>query len=137
MFSLNQTEIRNFRILCLIPLLAGLGAMLVGSDSVSLKDYVAAGSHQLSVDLKHAAVTLQSIDQKGPAAPDHVIINEATREDLIACPGISSKTATLILLERKAAPFFDWRDFDTRVKNIGPGKIEKLKEAGVRLNRDE
>ncbi len=127
----------NFRILCIIPLLAGLGVMLVGSDSVSLQQFVAAGSHQLSVDLDRKSISVENIEQPGPAAPDHVIINEASREDLLACPGISSKTASLILLERKAAPFFDWRDFDTRVKFIGPGKIQKLKEAGVRLNRNE
>ena len=26
----------------------------------------------------------------------------------------------------------DWRDFDDRVKNVGPAKIQALKEAGVR-----
>ncbi|MDD3145991.1 MAG: hypothetical protein PHD82_01705 [Candidatus Riflebacteria bacterium] len=125
------------RILCLIPLLAGIGVMLVGPDSIPLKGYVAQGSHQLTIDLKKPMITIDSIEQPGPKAPDHVIINEATHEDLVACPGISSKTADLILRERRAAPFFDWRDFDTRVKGMGAGKIERLKEAGVRLNNNE
>ncbi len=110
--------------------------MLTGYDSVSLQNYIAAGSHQIGIKLNSRLPVVSEIQQSGPAAPDHVIINESGHEDLAACPGIGSKTATLIINERRIRPFFDWRDLDDRVKNIGPGKIRTLKEAGVKLNHD-
>ncbi|HNX74592.1 MAG TPA: helix-hairpin-helix domain-containing protein [Candidatus Rifleibacterium sp.] len=137
MFPLNPIEIWSFRALCMVPLLLGLGFMLTGSDTVSLQKFIAAGSHQLSVDLNNRIPVSVEIRQSGVAAPDHVIINEATFEDLRGLPGIGSKTASLIIEERKAGKFFDWRDFDDRVKSIGPAKIKNLKEAGVKLNSND
>lgn len=137
LFSLNPAEIWNFRILCLVPLLLGLGFMLTGSDTVSLQNFIAAGSQQISVDLKNRIPVAAEIRQSGAAEPDHVIINEATFADLCGLPGIGSKTASLIIQERQAGKFFDWRDFDDRVKTIGPAKVLNLREAGVKLNRND
>ncbi len=137
MYSLTPEEIRSFRILCLIPLVLGLAAMFYGPESVPLRNFIASGDQQLSIELDKALISVSEISQRGSISPDRVIINEASFDELNACPGISSKTASLILQERKFAPFFDWRDFDDRVKHMGPAKIQTLKEAGVRLKRDE
>lgn len=97
---------------------------------------VLTGNQQISISIGSEAVKLQSISEHGKISPKRVVINEATFEDLVACPGIGGKTAALILEERRFGLFFDWRDLETRVKNIGAGKIRTLQDAGVRLNRD-
>lgn len=134
---LNNEEVRRFQILCLVPLLAGALFFIFGSDASHLRDFVATGQNQLSIGISKALISVDEISQTGPISPELVIINEATHEELVACPGISSKTAQLILLERRFAPFFDWRDLQSRVKNIGPGRIQTLQDAGVRLSRNE
>lgn len=137
MFQLNQREVIELRILCLIPVILGTVIMFSGTDAVPLQQFIATGDQQLSIKLDQALNSVSRVEQIGAEDPDRIIINEASREQLLACPGIGSKTADLIMVERKFAPFVDWRDFDDRVKNIGPAKIQNMKEAGIRVSRDE
>ena len=119
MFQLNQREVVELRILCLLPIIIGCSMMFFGTDAVPLQQFIATGDQQLSIRLDQALGTVGRVEQTGSDAADHIIINEASREQLLACPGIGSKTAELIMTERRFAPFADWRDFDDRVKNIG------------------
>ncbi len=137
MLQLTQREVIELRILCLLPIIIGCSTMFFGTDAVPLQQFIATGDQQLSIRLDQALGSVGRIEQTGADAPDHIIINEATREQLLACPGVGSKTADLIMAERRFAHFADWRDFDDRVKNIGPAKIQAMKEAGVRISRDE
>jgi len=134
---LTTEEIRQFQILCLVPMLCGILYAVFAADASNLHEFVATGQNQISISIHKAMVAVDEIEQTGKISPELVIINEASHAELVACPGISSKTAGLILRERKFAPFFDWRDLQSRVKNIGPGRIQTLQEAGVRLSRDE
>lgn len=137
MFQLSQREVFELRILCLIPIIIGCSMMFFDTDAVPLQQFIATGDQQLSIKLDQALKSVSRVEQTGEDALDHIVINEASREQLLACPGIGSKTADLIMTERRFAPFADWRDFDDRVKNIGPAKIQAMKEAGVRVSRDE
>ena len=137
MFQLSPREVFELRILCLLPIILGCSIMFFGTDAVPLQQFIATGDQQLSIKLDQALKSVSSIEQTGADAFDRIIINEASREQLLACPGIGSKTADLIITERRFAQFSDWRDFDDRVKNIGPAKIQAMKEAGVRISRNE
>lgn len=137
MFQLSPREAFELRILCLLPIILGCSIMFFGTDAVPLQQFIATGDQQLSIKLDQALNSVRRIEQTGADALDRIIINEASREQLLACPGIGSKTADLIITERRFAQFADWRDFDDRVKNIGPAKIQAMKEAGVRVSRDE
>jgi competence protein ComEA len=63
-----------------------------------------------------------------------VKINTASREFLLACPGIGPVLADSILEERASGRFRSWDDLHERVSGIGPGKIEVMKKAGVDLD---
>ena len=137
MFQLSPREVFELRILCLLPIILGCSIMFFGTDAVPLQQFIATGDQQLSIKLDQALKSVSSIEQTGADALDRIIINEASREQLLACPGIGSNTADVIITERRFAQFSDWRDFDDRVKNIGPAKIQAMKEAGVRISRNE
>ncbi len=137
MFQLSHREVFELRILCLIPIVLGCIMMFSGTDSVPLQKFIATGDQQLSIRLDQALNNVSRVEQTGSDSPDRIIINEASRDQLLACPGIGSKTADLIMAERRFAPFADWRDFDDRVKHIGPAKIQAMKEVGIRVSRDE
>lgn len=78
------------------------------------------------------------VAETGPVAPSKVFINTARPDEMIACPGIGSVTATKIFEERSQnGAFRSWNDFKERVRGIGDMKIELLKEAGVRLDPNE
>lgn len=133
MLSLTHEELKYLRILIVLTLILGTGVKLFSPQRTHLTDVVPTGTLQISTGRE--PIIIQEIEQTGNTAPDHVIINEATHADLMACPGIGSVTASLIIAERRFGKFFDWRDLDTRVKNISTGKIKTLQEAGVRINR--
>lgn len=133
---LDQKELRQFRFLLLLPLLASLYFYLTASSAIKLKEAWPDGPAQIVVS-ENAAGQLEfsALHEKHEKKPYHVIVNEATHAELMRCPGIGSKTASLILLERQFGKFIDWRDLQDRVKMIGEAKILRLQEAGVKLNR--
>ncbi len=109
---------------------------MTASSAIQLKDAWPDGPAQIVVG-ENAAGNLEfrELHEKHRKKPTHVVINEATYEELVQCPGIGSKTASLILLERQFGQFADWRDLQDRIKNVGEAKILRLQEAGVKLSR--
>ena len=63
-----------------------------------------------------------------------VDVNKATQAELESIKGIGPTISTLILSERKKAPFKDWNDFTTRVKGVGDVSAERFSEGGLTLN---
>ncbi|MCB9496578.1 MAG: ComEA family DNA-binding protein [Fibrobacteria bacterium] len=63
---------------------------------------------------------------KTVAVPARINPNTATREQLIALPGVGPALAARILEARVKSPFRSLADLD-RVKGIGPAKLETLR----------
>lgn len=64
-----------------------------------------------------------------------VELNSATAIELQTLKGIGPKTASLIIEEReRGGPFEDAQDFSERVKGLGPKKLAKLLEAGLKVD---
>ncbi len=122
----------------LLPLVIGIGALLLPREAMLLRDAWPDGPAHIDTTIdEKGRIVFADLIEFHSKKPDHVIINEATHADLVICPGISSKTATLILTERKFGNFFDWRDLQDRVRGMGPARIRSLQEAGVKLSREE
>ncbi|GEM_PF-1024739 len=137
MFCLNETSARNFRALICLPLLIGIWAAMTPPAALHISQAWPDGPVTLVVEQQSNDYSLNSIEEHHGVSAERVIINESTHEQLMTCPGIGSKTAALIVKERSFARFHDWRDLHDRVKGMSHMKIEKLQEAGVRLNREE
>lgn len=133
---LDQKELRQFRLLLFLPLLAGLYFQMTASSAIQLKDAWPDGPAQIVVGENTSGnLEFRELHEKHKKKATHVVINEATHEELMQCPGIGTKTASLILTERQFGQFVDWRDLQDRVKNIGEAKILRLQETGVKLSR--
>jgi competence protein ComEA len=63
-----------------------------------------------------------------------VDVNSATSAELDSIKGIGPVKSTLILAERKKAPFKDWEDFVTRVKGVGTDSAAQFSAAGMTVN---
>lgn len=133
---LASKDLRQFRILLLIPLLAGFYFQLTAAPTLNLREAWPDGSTQITIG-KGDSKTLElgELHDNGKKSADRVIINEASHAELMGCPGIGSKTATLIIMERRHGLFFDWRDLQDRVKSMGTAKINELRDAGVKLSQ--
>ncbi len=73
------------------------------------------------------------VEERGPVSPRLVRLNEATAEELEACPGVGPVLAARIRDERAKGPFRDWEDLARRVPGIGEGMVARLRQAGVTL----
>ncbi len=60
--------------------------------------------------------------------------NTATQAELEAVKGIGPVISTLIINERKKAPFKDWEDMVVRVKGVGEGSAAKFSTEGMTVN---
>lgn len=138
MFVIKQKELQQLRILILFPIAIGCMYIFFAPKKIHLKDVVLSGITHVDATIFSDSneITVDSVTQKGPASPEHVTINESSLEDLIACPGISYKTAELIIKERSYQKFYDWRDLKDRVKPLNQGRIDALIEAGVKLSQE-
>ncbi|NCB38045.1 MAG: hypothetical protein EOM80_04680 [Erysipelotrichia bacterium] len=134
MFSISDQESTHYRILIAIPLLLGIIFLYIEPPAIPLADAVPPGAFELILD-KSSGNEKIKITEHRKITPAMVVINEATHEELMACPGIGSQTAYNILVERRFGLFFDWRDLKSRVKKMGESKIQTLQDAGVRLSR--
>lgn len=103
-------------------------------DGKGVKEAVFRGYAEITAEIKGEDAPTFSVEQYGELAVEKVVINTATFEQLLVCPGIGHATAQLIIKERKHKPFYDWRDFQDRVRGIGKHRVEELKNAGVRIN---
>ncbi|EKD82131.1 MAG: hypothetical protein ACD_39C01468G0003 [uncultured bacterium] len=132
---MNDLNARHFRLLLCLPVILGIWAAIFPPPAAHISQVWPDGPATLVIkqneDLNYESV---QVHEHHSLAANRVIINEATHEQLMICPGIGSKTAALILKERAYGKFHDWRDLDTRVKNLGSIKIERLQEAGVKLH---
>ena len=139
MLELTSRDVRHFRLLICLPLLLGFWYLLSPSPVQSALKVWPEGS--IDIEIEEQAVLsgelLEVISDRQSIVPEFVVINEANREQLLVCPGIGSKTATLLLKERNLAKFVDWRDLQDRVRGLSLNKIRLLQEAGVRLDRQE
>jgi DNA uptake protein ComE-like DNA-binding protein len=135
MHELTRKEMNQIRLLALLPLLAGLFWSFSTPEEIYPDKAVPSGEAIITInssDNNEGNAIL--VEQSGTEAPNRIFINSATFEQLLLCPGIGKKTAEKILLERTYGKFVDWRDLQDRVKGITKGKVEKLIEAGVRLD---
>ncbi len=139
MFLIKSEELTHFRILIILVILIGIIQLLTDSDKVSIKKIVVEGKNQIKAVISsetHELETIQVI-QTGNVNPDRVVINTASFEDLICCPGIGEKKAKKIINERKFKPFIDWRDLEDRISGISKSQVEILKNAGVKINSED
>ncbi|WP_193087018.1 helix-hairpin-helix domain-containing protein [Advenella sp. FME57] len=59
-------------------------------------------------------------------------LNQATRAQLRAIKGVGDKLADRILAAREQGRFVSMEDLAARVAGVGPKKLQKLREQGVR-----
>lgn len=133
--ELSPTQLNQARLLVLLPIVLGLLWSSLSEPSLRADQAVPAGKAEISISSLDNP-ELEKVVENHAFKPDHVFINTASFAQLTICPGIGSSTAQKILLERSYGNFVDWRDLKDRVKGVSQGKIEKLQEAGVRLNPD-
>lgn len=134
MYEIDNKEANQLRILISIPLILGIIWSLSAGDHIFPDQAVPAGEALIMVgSLTETDSDAIDVVQTGNPQLNRLDINSATFAELVLCPGIGSKTAHKILLERKYRKFADWRDLQDRVQGISTGKVEKLKEAGIRL----
>ena len=137
MFWLSNLNTRHFRLLVCLPLLLGVWSAMFPAQTLHISQAWPDGPATLVVSqTENNEYQLSHVSEHHKLSADRVIINEASQEELMLCPGIGSKTAALIILERSYRKFYDWRDLNSRVKGIGNNKIQRLQEAGVKLNAE-
>jgi hypothetical protein len=81
----------------------------------------------------HCAVGVSHIDSGNPvcekfyAAVTPVAVNQASAQELVTLPGVTSAIVDAILVERRrGGPYSDRDDFERRVDGIGPVKAQAL-----------
>ena len=136
MFFLKREEQIQIKILVGLLLLIGFLHMFLSPEQIPLKKVVLKGENQLEIDYstKDNQIKLNDLSQIGKATPNKIYINKSSFEDLLCCPGIGHKIAAQIIEERNHCPFYDWRNFQDRIKGISSLQVDILKDAGVRLN---
>ena len=136
MFFIKKEELLHFRILFSLVKICGILYLIIAPTRVSLKNIVLEGDNHIEIKVSdNNKFEIVKVTQKGKISPNRVIINEATYEELICCPGIGSKKASAILEEREKSPFISWNDFQKRIKSFSNITIDELKDAGVQLNK--
>jgi competence protein ComEA len=63
-----------------------------------------------------------------------VDVNKASQAELEAVKGIGPTMSTKIVDARKAGPFADWRDLQSRVKGVGHASATKFSADGLTVN---
>ena len=139
MFFLKREEQIQLRILVGIVLTTGILYVFFAPNHVPLKKAAIATKDDLDVTLKanEYNITTNEVRQLGKATPNKIFLNKSPFEDLLCAPGIGRKIAAQIIEERNISPFYDWRNFQDRIKGISSLLIEVLKDSGVRLNPPE
>jgi competence protein ComEA len=60
--------------------------------------------------------------------------NKASQAELEAVKGIGPTMSTKIVDARKAGPFADWSDLQSRVKGVGPASATRFSADGLTVN---
>jgi competence protein ComEA len=68
----------------------------------------------------------------GSSSVNALDLNQATRAQLRAIKGVGNKLADRILAAREQGRFVSMEDLAARVAGVGPKKLQKLREQGVR-----
>jgi len=137
MLCLENLNAKHFRLAICLPLLIGVWSAIFPPQTQHISQAWPNGPATLVISLDETdKYQLSHVSEHHKLAANRVIINEASHEELMICPGIGSKTAALIVMERAYGKFYDWRDLGTRVKGLGKSKIQRLREAGVKLNTE-
>ncbi|MGO3123840.1 MAG: ComEA family DNA-binding protein [Advenella sp.] len=68
----------------------------------------------------------------GSSSVNALDLNQATRAQLRAIKGVGDKLADRILAAREQGRFVSMEDLAARVAGVGPKKLQKLREQGVR-----
>ncbi|MBU1109101.1 MAG: helix-hairpin-helix domain-containing protein [Candidatus Riflebacteria bacterium] len=132
---LSNLNVNHFRMLICLPLLIGVWSAIFPPQALHISQAWPNGPATLVMSRAESdRYSLSEVSEHHKLAANRVIINEASHEELMACPGIGSKTATLIIKERAYGKFYDWRDLSSRVKGLSNSKISRLQDAGVKLH---
>ena len=139
MFFLKREEQIQIKILTGLVLISGILYIFFAPNHVPLKKAVLAGENQIEVDYstQNKEISVKDVKQVGKLTPNRIFLNKSSYEDLLCCPGIGKKIAAQIIEERNQCPFYDWRNFQDRIKGISSFQVEMLKDSGVRLNPPE
>ncbi len=138
MFFLSQDEQLHFRILTAIVVVCGLLFMFFATKTDSIKTIAIMGENQIEIQLESDnEIKVEKITQTGKTKLHLIFINSSSYEDLLNCPGIGPKIASQIIKEREISPFYDWKDFQNRIKRVSPREVEILRDNGVKLNSSE
>ena len=139
MFFLTREEQTQIKILTGLVLIGGIVYVFFAPNHTPLKKVVLTGENTIEVDysLKEKSISIDDVQQIGKPTPNRIFINKSSFEDLLCCPGIGRKIAAQIIEERNQCPFYDWRNFQDRIKGISSLQVETLKDSGVRLNPPE
>ena len=140
MFFLKREEQIQVRILIGIVLTTGILYAFFSPNNVPLNKAVLTGKDDLEIDLvtqDNTITNIGEVTQIGKATPNKIFLNKSPFEDLLCAPGIGRKIAAQIIEERNQCPFYDWRNFQDRIRGISSLELEVLKDSGVRLNPPE
>ena len=139
MFFLKREEQIQIRILIGIVLIIGILYLFFAPNYVPLNKAVITSNNDLEVDLitDTNKIKIAEVNQVGKATPNKIFLNQSPFEDLLCAPGIGRKIAAQIIEERNQCPFYDWRNFQDRIKGLSTLQIDVLKDSGVRLNPPE
>ena len=139
MFLLTREEQIQVRILIIIVISCGILHLFFSDpNKISIKEIAIKGENQLEIKIdSNNDIEVGNVSQTRKTSSNRVIINTSSYEDLLNCPNIGPKKATQIIEERKKAVFYDWRDFQDRIKGISYSQIENLKDYGVKLNASD
>lgn len=130
----TPAECRQFQVLTTLVLAWILVAVLAGARGLYLLDAVPPGEMTILAGAdSRGRLWGDPLEERGPISPRVVRLNEATPEELAACPGVGPVLAARIREERAKGPFRDWEDLARRVPGIGDGTLDRLREAGVTL----
>ena len=139
MFFLKREEQIQLRILVGIVLTTGFLYTFFAPNYVPLKKAAITTKDDLDVTLEtnNHNIIINEVSQIGKATPNKIFLNKSPYEDLLCAPGIGRKIAAQIIEERNQSPFYNWRNFQDRIRGISSLQVEVLKDSGVRLNPPE
>ncbi len=134
---LANLEINTWQMkaLILLPIIVAPIIVYMEPATISPIEAVPKGVAALTVERKdNGQLWVNKIEEFQSTSAEFVVINKSPVDDLKKCPGIGEAMAQMIAKERGYREFMSWYDLQTRIKGLSEGKIQNLKDAGVKLN---